>query len=171
MNDDSKAFSDDALPPALLSDLQAVQHTPAIPPSVDSRVRAQARDYFARQRRIRIWVRAASGMAAAVLLVVGMRLAMPPAQHEMAPQMAAQHDASPSAAPSTSAEMLANPDILQQDIDRSGVVDILDAFAVARGIKRNQTQPAWDITGDGHIDRQDVEQLAAAAVTVKGGVQ
>ncbi|HSH95075.1 MAG TPA: hypothetical protein VK968_13070, partial [Roseimicrobium sp.] len=79
MKPDSEAFSDDALPPALLANLRAVQRTPIVPAAVDARVRAEARAYFGRQRRIRIWVRIGSGIAAAVLVVVGVRLALPPA--------------------------------------------------------------------------------------------
>ena len=66
------------------------------------------------------------------------------------------------------------------DIDRNGRVDILDAFKLARHIEsadRTKTnlspvsstgqalrEQGWDINGDGLVDRNDVDQVALAAV-------
>lgn len=52
------------------------------------------------------------------------------------------------------------------DVNRDGKVDILDAFAVARALDRGQAGAAHDATGDGKIDRSDVDRLALAAVAV-----
>ncbi|MFW9893986.1 MAG: dockerin type I domain-containing protein [Candidatus Thorarchaeota archaeon] len=57
------------------------------------------------------------------------------------------------------------------DIDRSGSVDILDAFQLARHIK--STDPPnmkWDINGDGFVDHQDVDSIAFAAVRLDKGI-
>lgn len=58
------------------------------------------------------------------------------------------------------------------DIDRNGHVDVLDAFALAREIKRHRTQPtpelplAWDVDGDGRVDARDVELVTSEAVRI-----
>jgi hypothetical protein len=57
------------------------------------------------------------------------------------------------------------------DIDRNGRVDILDAFKLARHIETNSpAEKAWDINGDGLIDRSDVDIVAHAAVRLDKGV-
>jgi len=178
MKSQSDLFPDEDLPPALLADLRAMQRSPAVPPAIDQQVVSSARSYFARQRRVRLWVRIAGSLAATILVVIGIRLAMRP---DGLPTQVVQHEAPPAAydastvrgantrpAPPTA---LVDPDILRRDIDLNGKVDILDAFVVARCIKQQQTRSAWDVTGDGAVDGQDVDQIAAAAVAVKGGVQ
>ena len=58
---------------------------------------------------------------------------------------------------------------LTGDIDGSGAVDILDAFALARHLERRElTEPAWDLTGDGTVDHADVKAVAGRAVTIEG---
>ena len=68
------------------------------------------------------------------------------------------------------------------DIDRNGRVDILDAFKLARHIEsadRTKTnlspvsstgqalrKQGWDINGDGLVDRNDVDSVAFAAVSL-----
>ena len=55
------------------------------------------------------------------------------------------------------------------DIDGNGTVDILDAFTLARHLEtRSPTDPAWDLNGDGLVDRADVDAAAAAAVAIDG---
>jgi hypothetical protein len=57
------------------------------------------------------------------------------------------------------------------DIDRNGRVDILDAFKLARYIETaGPAESAWDINGDGQIDRSDVDMVALAAVRLDKGV-
>jgi hypothetical protein len=57
------------------------------------------------------------------------------------------------------------------DIDRNGRVDILDAFKLARHIETNSpAEKAWDVNGDGRIDRSDVDIVAHAAVRLDKGV-
>ncbi|MBN1846092.1 MAG: hypothetical protein JW810_10445 [Sedimentisphaerales bacterium] len=56
----------------------------------------------------------------------------------------------------------------REDIDRSGRVDILDAFLLARHIdKRLALSPQWDVTGDGQVNQNDVIAVAQAAVHVR----
>lgn len=164
MNGRSDPFSDDDLPPDLLSDLRGTQRTPTVPEAVDRRVLADARAYLGRQRRIRLWGRTLGGVAAAILVAAGIRLATGPwSGPAPSPQMAMEQPAAPQASAAVR--------LLPQDIDRSGTVDILDAFAVARGLKSGLQSVGWDTNGDGIVNQRDVDQIAAAAVRVKGGVQ
>jgi len=80
--------------------------------------------------------------------------------------------------PSTSRTVLVKAQAV--DIDRNGRVDILDAFKLARHIEsadRTKTnlspvsstgqalrKQGWDINGDGHVDRNDVDLVALSAV-------
>jgi len=54
------------------------------------------------------------------------------------------------------------------DVDGSGSVDILDAFAVARWLDEERAirEARLDFNADGVIDRRDVDALAAAVVRV-----
>jgi hypothetical protein len=66
------------------------------------------------------------------------------------------------------------------DIDRNGRVDILDAFKLARHVESaNYTQQdlspvssygGWDINGDGLVNRDDIDEVAYAAVRLDKGV-
>ena len=55
------------------------------------------------------------------------------------------------------------------DIDGSGRVDILDAFALARHLEHVQSvETNWDVNQDGRLDRADVNAVAMAAVRLPG---
>lgn len=61
--------------------------------------------------------------------------------------------------------------IAQADIDRSGSVDILDAFKLARHVESaGRPNMKWDINRDGLVNRQDVDSVAFAAVRLDKGV-
>jgi hypothetical protein len=54
------------------------------------------------------------------------------------------------------------------DYDGDGVIDILDAFALARTIENELAiEPMWDLNGDGVIDDDDVVVIAQAAVRLE----
>lgn len=59
------------------------------------------------------------------------------------------------------------------DLDGSGALDILDAFALARAVQQGAApqQPGHDFNRDGRVDLQDADWLAtrAVAVTRDGG--
>ena len=55
------------------------------------------------------------------------------------------------------------------DLDRSGRVTILDAFALARQLESDQLAVGGDFNGDGLIDRADVDAIALAAVRLPEG--
>lgn len=53
------------------------------------------------------------------------------------------------------------------DIDRNGRVDILDAFKLARQIESaGRTETKFDMNGDGLVNRDDVDLVAFAAVSL-----
>ena len=58
----------------------------------------------------------------------------------------------------------------REDIDGNGRVDIVDAFTLARNIEApDGVKKEWDLNGDGVVDRTDVDTVALAAVSLKGG--
>lgn len=57
---------------------------------------------------------------------------------------------------------------LRGDLDDNGVVDILDAFALARRMEAAEVLTVqWDTNGDGRVDQADVDFTAAAAVSLR----
>jgi hypothetical protein len=55
------------------------------------------------------------------------------------------------------------------DVDASGRVDIVDAYLVARRLRRGEEAPGrWDVNDDGTVDSGDVRTIARAAVTLDG---
>ena len=55
------------------------------------------------------------------------------------------------------------------DLDQSGRVDILDAFALARQLDSDVVPTHGDFNGDGIVDRADVDAIAMAAVRLPDG--
>jgi hypothetical protein len=61
---------------------------------------------------------------------------------------------------------------VRQDLNGDGVVDILDAFVLARDLDAGRMPaPSADINGDGRIDHQDVENLVEMVVRLEKGKQ
>jgi hypothetical protein len=125
-----------------------------VPQSIDDAVMAAARTALARRRRgghpAFRWA-AWTGAAAALGLAVWVGSVLIPQQHA-AREMA-----------SMTAPAVAG------DLDRSGQVTILDAFALARQIESGQSPFSGDINGDGLVDRADVDALAMLAVRLPEG--
>ncbi|MHC4768661.1 MAG: dockerin type I domain-containing protein [Planctomycetota bacterium] len=124
-----------------------------VPQSVDDAVMTAARTALARRRRgghpaFRwvAWTAAAAGLALAVW--VGGVLTQAPVARKMA---------------SVPAPAVAG------DLDRSGRVTILDAFALARQLDSGRSPSAGDLNGDGLIDRADVDAIAMLAVRLPEG--
>jgi hypothetical protein len=56
------------------------------------------------------------------------------------------------------------------DLNGDGVVDMLDAFALARELEADAaSRPQHDLNGDGVVDGRDVQILAARAVNLEHG--
>ena len=148
----------DTLPDALAADLRAIYGRGAdVPRSVDTLILAEARTGFARRRRFRLTLRGAlfTAAAAAVILAFAIPALMKTDVARLRPHPVA-----------TDAKMLiVAPPPPTGDVDHSGKVDILDAFAVARLIEtRGAMDRAYDVNGDGRIDGADVDRIAMAAV-------
>ena len=146
------------IPPRLAEDLRALGGSgPIVPPAFDTAILAAARLHLGRRARpgrtariLRWAVPAAAAAAVLLLLKVTMDSRRPAAPPPLAGR--------------TSASGIRNSTF---DIDHSGRIDILDAFALARRLERGEaTDPAWDRTGDGAVDRKDVDAIALAAVKV-----
>jgi hypothetical protein len=112
-------------------------------------------------RRLLRWVGAGAAAAAvAAAVVVAVKL---PFREPAGPGVLAQ-----------SREAVTPPaavaDARPGDVNRSGTVDILDAFALAKKIESAQNRgPGWeDVNGDGVLNKADVDRIAHMAVRVAG---
>jgi hypothetical protein len=135
------SIHDDAdLPDALKGAFKRMRG-PAVPHAIEHAVLAHAGDHFARIRRRRWRITIGSSLAAAGVLAVAF-IALRPANEGTGIETARL-----------------------EDVDGSGRVDILDAFALARSLAHGD-HPAktLDFTHDGRIDRADVDHVAQAAV-------
>ncbi len=124
-----------------------------VPRSIDDAVMSAARTALTRRRRgghpafrWAAWTAAAAGLV--LVLWVGGILTQGPTAPEVALMMA------PAVA---------------GDLDHSGRVTILDAFALARQLDVGGVMVAGDFNRDGLIDRADVDAIAMAAVRLLEG--
>jgi hypothetical protein len=113
-----------------------------VPAEVDRTVLARAADHFAERRRRRFTTLVGSSLAAAGVLAVAF-LSFRRTEHVETQTARAE------------------------DVDGSGRVDILDAFALARSLSRNDRPDLkLDFTHDGRVDRADVDHVAQIAVRI-----
>jgi len=62
------------------------------------------------------------------------------------------------------------PPAIPGDVDRSGAVDILDAYALALRIRSGERlDPRWDFNGDGVVDQKDVDAVGMTSVSISRG--
>lgn len=112
-----------------------------IPPSVDSAVLSSARPVLADIRRARRTRQRATWAVLATAAALALWFVLTPVN---APRL------------DRNARM---------DIDGNGVVDVLDAFALARKLRAHESLPAaGDFNQDGAVDDADVELVMAKAV-------
>lgn len=158
MNEQERQPADESqidAPQALREDLAALfARGPEVPAEIDEAIRAMAGrrlDGKSRRRVLRwLWPAAA---AAAVLLVL------------LWPRPMALHEA-PAPEPLQSVALPA-----PGDVNGSGRVDILDAFALARRIEEHESlKPEWDVNRDGRVDEDDVDTIAKDAVSLSRGL-
>lgn len=131
-------------PQGLIDDVRALYGTGvAVPPQVDEGILARAQRRFARRRMVARGLRwGVAGVAAAAVLLVAVTIW--PGLRSVAAG--------------------------REDIDGNGQVDILDAFTLARNIEApDGVKKEWDLNGDGVVNRIDVDTVALAAVSLKGG--
>jgi len=124
-----------------------------VPAHIDRAVAEAAHRHFDRPQRRLWWVRWAVAAATAAAAVIVWTVYVP------------AHRGPVSRVARVAAEMK------RADIDRNGRVDIIDAFQLARHIESaSPTKQRWDINGDGLVNRNDVDQVARAAVRLNKGV-
>ena len=124
-----------------------------IPPAVDDALLAAARRTLTARRAKRRALRFAGWTAAAASL----GLALWVGGSLLGPRDAVRNAA------------LVQAPALRGDLDRSGRVDILDAFALARRLQAGEGSVESDVNGDGLIDSADVEAIALIAVRLPEG--
>jgi hypothetical protein len=160
--------SDEANAPAKLVAALAHLHREqvVVPPSVDEAILAEAKKYLGTIGRRRAGAKLAAVVRAVSLALSGLVEARRRNWLRLAPWAAA------------SAAVLLATWLVQtvaksgaaasaEDLNRDGQVDILDAFALARGLQHGETpSPRLDLNGDGVIDQRDVEVLAHDAVSL-----
>ena len=57
--------------------------------------------------------------------------------------------------------------VVAGDVDRSGRLDIIDAYALALRLKSGEPVDAgWDLNGDGRVDEDDVDEIGRRSVAV-----
>ena len=132
---------------------------PDVPSSIDQSILADARRHFeqhgpaalrlTKRRRVSVWQWTAIGSTVAAACVLF--FALMPQQPNQAVKIVATSDGSASGEERTS------------DVDRSGRVDILDAFAMAREM-RDGRSGFRDINHDGRFDQLDIDLVAREAV-------
>ena len=146
-----------------------------VPPQVDEAILSAARARIVRRRRAWILLRRVSVGATAAAAAVGLAVWIGQANRQVTttsePMIAAVTPAGP------------------KDIDRNGQVDILDAFMLARHLderlegradapvgpqegaasRTKASDLSLDLNGDGVVDTGDVDVVAMAAVSLKGG--
>jgi len=157
---------EDQLPQEVVAALRQRNAPPsAVPDSVENTILADVTAHFSqisepkpvpqKSRRF-AWVAWSSGtLAAAVLL-----FAVIPSK----PQPGNTRSISFSAVETAGSSM---EELLRGDIDQSGDINILDAFALARSIEAGSNElPGWDQNGDGITDRADINLIAQNAVTL-----
>ena len=66
--------------------------------------------------------------------------------------------------------MIKSTEILKEDVDQSGTVDILDAMKLDMQIKNAAAGPEFDFNKDGLVDKKDVDMVAFNAVRINKGV-
>jgi hypothetical protein len=154
--DNANDSAEPRVPEKLAAELRERYELPhPVPSEVDDAVLALTRQQLARRRLIPLAIRwIAAGAAAAAVVLVLASLSWRGMQFSPRPEPAG-------AAPAAAAA---------EDVDGNGRVDILDAFALARHVEAGeQVRSQWDVTGDGAVNREDVDRIALAAVDLRRG--
>lgn len=132
-----------------------------VPLEVDEAVLTVARQHMVRRQRAWLVLRRVGLVGTAAAAAVGLAVQVWKPWHGQTPK---------AAAPGMPGMMSSVAPLDRRDIDRNGRVDILDAFTLARHVQRgDQRQGVWDVNGDGVVDKGDVDAVAMAAVSLKGG--
>ncbi len=156
---------------------QARAHLAEIAPDITAH--AAAADHRRRSRVVLGFVGAGGAVAAAAAVTFAVWFGMDGKAPAYGPTMAEQDQANAISDPSSPTwggpGETPPPSVARQpgpavagDVDGSGTLDILDAFALARAVERDGGTPTrgHDFNGDGRVDRQDADWLADRAVAL-----
>jgi hypothetical protein len=145
-----------------------------VPAEVDDAMRARMHLPLARLRRRRLlWlaVPAAAAATLAVALYFGSatdRSTAGRAPDARAPQVSLHVPPADSAPLQPAID--AGRHTRVEDVNGDGRVDIRDALVLARKLRAGgPLEGGWDLSGDGVVDRTDVERIAWLVVSVPGG--
>jgi hypothetical protein len=141
------------LPDGLVEELGRLYRRPVpVPAERDRVILSGARAQMAKRRRLRLVMRL-GGAAAAVAAVVALVLRtpeIPDAERQVRPAVA----------------------VKPRDVNRDNVVDIVDAYLLARKIEKGDVaQTQWDFDGNGAVDRKDADAIANEVVSLGGAVR
>ncbi len=128
------------------------RHQASIPPEVDRAIIGTAARRIANLRRFHAVLKWSGGIAAAAAIVlVSLRLAMPGMWHNATPRAGQVARNQP------------------RQIHVTGQVNMLDAYLLAREIRSGRKVPGdYDLNHDGKLDQADVDELAQRAVSLRG---
>ncbi len=122
-----------------------------VPPEVDGAILFKAQKHFGRSWRKRLLRWVGSSAAAAVIIFAVLLNVTDRASYDSLP-------------------VAMNAVI--SDFDKSGRIDILDAFNLARQIESGaKVSLSYDFNTDGQVDKKDVDWLAGIAVRLDGGTE
>jgi len=142
----------DDLPDPLAEDMRQLYRADIQPsPAVDQAILNRARAHIAGRKRTLLLLRVAGAAAAVVLVTAALLPSLHSARRSARSPVARQVQAS--------------------DINADGAVDIRDALALQRAIDAGRAAATHgDITGDGVIDKRDVDAIAMSAVRLDRGM-
>lgn len=142
---------DPQLPGRLAEDLRIAFASPLdVPRAMDARIWAAARRHALHQQRRRKVMRRLQASAAAAAVALATWLSWPAGQR---------------VEPGESPVMVAT---VAPAFDSTRQANILDAFALARHLQAGEpVGPGWDVNRDGRVDDQDVDLIAARAVSLQ----
>ena len=157
---DPRTFDSPERLPQLAADLGRLAAAPRGTEQIDPQMRQLISGHFANageadraHRSRRRWRLAAAAGGLAAVVSVGALLVIPGVSRR----------------PAESERSVALPDVppvpAPADLDGDGVVDILDAYRLARRLESGEPlDGSHDLNGDGRVDRNDVRYLALEAV-------
>ncbi|HIE96274.1 MAG TPA: hypothetical protein EYG03_24995 [Planctomycetes bacterium] len=159
---------EDQLPQEVVAKLCGRSVTPiSVPTTMDEAILADARSVLhdvvrpkhvqPRRRSWTIGLVSVGSLAAALLIAVMSQWNVPDLQSQPARSIDKYT--------MSDADSFGSTVFQREDVDRNGNVDILDAFALARRVRRSDTDlVSGDQNGDGVINEADVEWIAMSAV-------
>lgn len=143
MNKDAENKDESPVPGKLLVGLKSMRRNAIfVPPSVDDAILREARAHFQKVRPMSVfWRRPAlwAAVAAVVIALVSVGTLW------LKPSV---------------------PPALRGDVNGDGVVDVLDAYLLARIVEQDKADKRWDFNGDGKIDGLDVDWIANRIVQI-----